>query len=391
MLAVSGCSDAAAPRTPALVERLDGDGQSAYVGNPLPDTLEVRVLDDRGRPLEGVAVTWTVTGGGGAVDPPTTASDRTGRSRARWTLGPEQGEQRARARVDGLEPVLFTATGTVPAGRAFADRADDVSAPQVHVMYVVPQDGTDRALDTGGALARSVASFAAWFRDHTGGLAIRFDTHDGALDITFARLASTDGEIALTGSQVVTRIASELEDAGRLRAGKHYLVYYDGSSDFACGGAAWPPRIPGRTAAMYLRGRPNGGLCPSHFVDSPGGFPGYWEFAALHDLLHTLGIVSEWAPNHTPASPAHVPERRDLMYGGSDGWILDATTTVDVGGDDYFGPAVPVAAVALTGSPFVYEAVATTDPPPRATSPGLDAVSPEELLRLPPHPPFPGG
>jgi hypothetical protein len=41
------------------------------------------------------------------------------------------------------------------------------------------------------------------------------------------------------------------------------------------------------------------------------------------------------------------------MFSGPESWILDATTTVDVGGDDYFGPSVPVGVTRLDASPFV--------------------------------------
>ena len=329
-----------------------GDGQASWVGNPLPDSLTVRILDEGGAPLEDVSVSWEVEGGAGSVSPRITPTDASGEARTTWILGDEEGQGMVRAVVVGLPPVTFTATARIPAGRVFEDRPDDATGPQIHVLYVVPGGGTDRALDVDGVLARSVASFHAWFRAHTR-LSIRFDTHDGALDVTFVRLVGTDQAIAETGAGVLHEIASELEASGRLQPEKNYLVYYDGHSTYACGGAAWPPRLPGRVAAMYLQGEPDGGHCPLDFVASADGFPGYWEFAALHDLLHTFGVVSPAAPHHTEAYPGHVPEPNDLMYSGPGPWVLDATTTVDVGGDDYFGPSVPVGVTRLDASLFV--------------------------------------
>src|SRR5690606_31815489 len=128
-------------------------------------------------------------------------------------------------------------------------------------------------------------------------------------------------EMAAQDPFIVIRLEELLRAAGRLRDDKRYLIYYEGTSGHACGGAAWPPQVPGQSAAMYLRGRP-GATCPTGFVDSPSGFPTYWEFAMLHDALHVLGIVSPEAPHHTPDFPAHVPEPLDLMYSGTAAWQL---------------------------------------------------------------------
>src|SRR5687767_3755904 len=72
--------------------------------------------------------------------------------------------------------------------RAQEDRSDDVTGAQIRIMYVVPSDGVDRALDTDGTLARSVASLHTWFQQKSGGYTLRFDRHDGVLDVGFFRL-----------------------------------------------------------------------------------------------------------------------------------------------------------------------------------------------------------
>lgn len=272
-------------------------------------------------------------------------------------------------------------------GRSVGDRQDDLAGPQVRFMYVIPRDGLDRRLDVNGELTPSVGSFHNWFGQRTGGLAFRLDTHAGELDIGFHRLARTNAEMVALGANVVVAIDRELRDAGRLHPDKKYLVYYDGGSTYACGGARWPG---GQLAAMYLQGTPPAASCGSQrFVTSATQFPRYWEFAALHDLVHILGIVATNAPHHTDAYPAHVPEQNDLMYSGPGPWIFDASTTVDVGGDDYFGPDVPAGVTRLTDSP-----VLTTVPPISLRL--LEAPSPEAaralsaaMRQLPMHPPFP--
>src|SRR5664279_1711946 len=64
--------------------------------------------------------------------------------------------------------------------RSTVDRPDDIGGPQIHVVYVVPSDGTDRALDTNGTLAASTTNWETWLRGQTGGLGLRLDTYQGS-------------------------------------------------------------------------------------------------------------------------------------------------------------------------------------------------------------------
>lgn len=276
--------------------------------------------------------------------------------------------------------------------RAVTDRTDDVGGAQIRVMYVVPRDGFDRVLDTDGTLARSVASFHAWFQQRSGGYALRFDRSGDALDIGFFRLPRTTAEMADAGAFVVSEIDRLMGEAGLLSPNKIYLVYYDGTSRHACGGAAWPPNVPGQVAAMYLQAQPSGGSCATSFVSSPTSPPGYWEFAALHDLLHTFGIVSRSAPHHQDEYPAHVPENNDLMFTGTGSWMIGPSMIIDVGNDDYFGDDVGASLASLDATPYV------AAPPVAIIAPRviqremsiLEAASVREMFRrLPMHAPFP--
>ena len=285
-----------------------------------------------------------------------------------------------------------TGTSTDNPARAQEDRPDDITGSQIRIMYVLPSDGVDRALDTDGTLARSVASFHTWFQQSSGGYTLRLDRHDGALDVGFFRLPATNAQVAQSGAFVVTEIERMLRDAGKIAAGKIYIVYYDGRSTHACGGAAWPPNVPGQVAAMYLQGAPAGGSCGSAFVQSPTSPPEYWEFAALHDLLHTFGIVSTEAPNHTDPYPAHVPEPLDLMYTGTAPWGIGPNMTLDIGDDDYFGANVAASLPALERTPYVAAPLAAAVAPLQllaAMTPEHAATLRDKFARLPMHPPYP--
>jgi hypothetical protein len=218
--------------------------------------------------------------------------------------------------------------------RATRDRPDDVRGPQIHVIYALPNDGVDRALDTTGALGRSVEMFQFWLGRETGGPRLRMDTAGGELDVSFVRLPLSDAQIAARGAFVREEIEAHTRSAGFDRPNRIYAVYYDGSSTYACGGAFWPPQLTGNVVAMYLRGRPPGVSCDANPLPGERATPSYWEFAMLHDLLHGLGIVGTCAPHHTRAG--HVSDTpADLMWAGDAPWRLPPQ--LDVGRDDYFG------------------------------------------------------
>src|SRR5690606_34251152 len=101
----SACDDPDGPRAPGALEPLTLSPIAAPAGTSV--ALAVRVTDTRGDPMPGVAVTWTVLSGGGTISGG--ASGQDGRAEAVWVLGPQGGEQRAQAAVDGAGSALFTA------------------------------------------------------------------------------------------------------------------------------------------------------------------------------------------------------------------------------------------------------------------------------------------
>lgn len=222
--------------------------------------------------------------------------------------------------------------------RATVDMPDDVSGAQVHLVYAIPADGTDRGLDTNGTIAGTVSVWETWLAAQTGGLGLRLDTYHSEDDITFVRLPQSDAEIASSGAYVRDRIEADLKADGLIVPGKIYAVYYDGSSTYACGGGAWPPVLTGVVAALYLHGAPPGApACDTNRFAAAGEQPGYLDFAMLHELLHTLGFVPSCAPHFTLAG--HVSDdSTDLMYAGPLPWY---PAKLDAGHDDYFRAHIP--------------------------------------------------
>lgn len=232
-------------------------------------------------------------------------------------------------------PLVTQMTETPAPGRATVNRPDDVSGYQVHVMYVVPSDGADRQLDLDGSLANSVLSFQNWLAEQTGGTRLRFDTYQSTLDITFHRLSQTDAALAGYGAFVRDQVESSIHAAGFNEPNKLYAVYYDGTSNTACGGAAWPPALLGNAAVLYLQGLPNETVSCSdtQFASSPAASPDYLEFSMLHEIFHTLGAAPTCAARHV--LQGHVGDSSsDLMYSGPLPWY---PSELDYGRDDYWG------------------------------------------------------
>jgi hypothetical protein len=230
-----------------------------------------------------------------------------------------------------LVTVSASSAATEALPRSSADRPDDAAGPQVHVLYVLPSDGVDRSLDTDGTIAASTANWQAWLRGQTYNNGLRLDTSGGELDVTFVRLGRTDAQLAARGLFLRDAIEDELRAKGLLRPKKVYAAYYDGSSAAACGGGAWPPRLPGSVAALYLRATYGPGATCYEPQRSRAGLQ-IMDFAILHEVLHTIGFVPACAPNHT--RDGHVSDNpRDLMYAGDQPW---RPAVLDAGNDDYF-------------------------------------------------------
>jgi hypothetical protein len=109
-LTACGGSDLVLPNEgqPASLAVVRGDLQNGTVGQPLPDSLVVRVTDRFGDPVPGAEVTWTADNGG-TVDPPTSLTAGAGRPATVRTLGSQAGTYTTRASVTGLEvdPAIF--------------------------------------------------------------------------------------------------------------------------------------------------------------------------------------------------------------------------------------------------------------------------------------------
>ena len=104
------------PPRPTTLNIVLGADQSDEVGKFLAQPLVVGVLDQDGKPLQGTAVTFTVTAGSGQLSGHTGyTTDVYGQARTTLTLGPQAGRHSVMARATGISQTqTFTATATAP-------------------------------------------------------------------------------------------------------------------------------------------------------------------------------------------------------------------------------------------------------------------------------------
>jgi alpha-tubulin suppressor-like RCC1 family protein len=100
------------PQIPAHLAVVAGDEQRATAGLSVQVAPAVRVTDAGGAPVAGVAVSFTVTSGGGSIDGAEATTDASGVATAgAWSLGATVGTNSLRADVTGLAPASVSALG----------------------------------------------------------------------------------------------------------------------------------------------------------------------------------------------------------------------------------------------------------------------------------------
>jgi hypothetical protein len=119
--AVLACTDSTVPAGPAQhLTLLSGNGQTGAATRVLPTPLTLRVSDDAGRPVPGVAVTWQSADPGAQFFPATDRTDADGVARTRWILGVQSGPQAAEATVDARDDRVAATTVATAGFKAIA-------------------------------------------------------------------------------------------------------------------------------------------------------------------------------------------------------------------------------------------------------------------------------
>ncbi|HEU0298424.1 MAG TPA: hypothetical protein VFR37_03200 [Longimicrobium sp.] len=193
LAACSGDGGTGTPR-PTTVVAASPTSQTALAGEAVSEAPSVRVTDQQGQAMAGVAVTFAVTGGGGTLASTAAATNAQGVATAgTWILGAVAGQNSVTATVAGLSPVQFTATAQArtPGSIAAVTATTQTGTPGAAVAQAPAVRVNDQ---TGQPLAGVTVAFAV-----TGG--------GGTVGVTSA---TTDaGGIATSGSWILGLAAGQ--------------------------------------------------------------------------------------------------------------------------------------------------------------------------------------
>lgn len=136
--------------SPAAIAAVKGNGQRGAAGATLADRVIVRVVNRRGKPVEGTLVRFRPEASGGVADPAAAVTDADGRARTTWTLAEVPGRQQLLASVERVDTalVLHAEADPIAANTRIVALADSVLATvaAVDTVGIRITDTTGRAL-----------------------------------------------------------------------------------------------------------------------------------------------------------------------------------------------------------------------------------------------------
>jgi len=120
-LALAACAaETSSPAVPGRLEVVMGGDQAGIPARSLDTLVVVRLVDDRGDPISGAAVSWTVTGGGGRLEAPGATTGTDGLAAARWIMGATPGPQQLHISASGVDAIEVSAEARGLQGLAVA-------------------------------------------------------------------------------------------------------------------------------------------------------------------------------------------------------------------------------------------------------------------------------
>lgn len=264
---------------PASLTIVSGDQQQAAVGTELPKPLVAKVVDANGNAIQGQAVNFRVTAGGGSVFAGTSISNADGIAQERWTLGTVAGmdqtvEARAVDNTTGQPLVFATFHATAVAG-----------PPTRLTLLTQPSAGarSGRVLDTvpvvrltdqyGNAVHQSGVSVAATLStDHSGravsaGGTANTDANGVA---TFTGLTITGGLGSVTLTFTAANLTSVAANPITLGAGTPTQLNAVGPTTFTGPAGAQLTTLP-KVLVQDAAGNPVQGVAVQFAVSNGGG------------------------------------------------------------------------------------------------------------------------
>ena len=290
--------------------------RSAMVGETLAEPVAVRVTDTTGTPVADVLVAWAADGGGSiAGEAPRT--DSLGEARARWTLGPRAGAQRAWAQVGAgrtIPRVALEATATPGAPVTLAAVRTTTLRGLAGEPIAAPADlrVTDRA-------GNPVPGVVVSLRPASGSVRERAPVTDstGRISVSWT-LGPTVGQQRLTAS--AAGIEHGLELIALVRAGPAAKVALGSLPTTALGGEPLPRPVealvtdahgnPVAGALVTFTGK-GGKVSPSRArTDDAGHAAARWTLGSTAGEQRIEVVVKDAAIRASGSVRATAPARR---------------------------------------------------------------------------------
>ena len=128
---------------PALL-KISGDSQTGASLVSLSQPFVVEVQDEKGSVVEGVSVTFAVTGGGGRLNTTLTTTDENGKAESRLTLGPNLGTNTVEVSADGIgSAVTFYAISDAEVPPIMADANSDGVVNVLDLIVIASELGSE--------------------------------------------------------------------------------------------------------------------------------------------------------------------------------------------------------------------------------------------------------
>jgi hypothetical protein len=240
---MSACNDATSPVKAASIEIVAGNNQTATVGQRLLNSPTFLVRDAGGHALSGVAISVTVSAGNGTIASAPRKSSNGPTPIGNWTLGLKSGVNQVTVSVNGLTPLVFTATSTAGAAAkittdmptTFSARVGDPASPapvatvvdaygnpvansEVHVSIAgggtasatVLSDAAGRITVTDWTLTQKAGQDVLTFTSGSATLSFIANTHPG--DPVKVVPVSGNAQTALTGTAIASPIVVRVTD-----------------------------------------------------------------------------------------------------------------------------------------------------------------------------------
>lgn len=199
--------------------------------------------------------------------------------------------------------------------RTTIDQPDDFSGYQIHMIYVVPSDGTDRNLDTNGRITNWLDQAAAYTKRKIG-LTPVFDKYKNTYDIGFLK---SKYSIAELGTDALNKLRGEVS-SDQITALKVAGFVIDGDIEKGICGLGGVP-----SDAFYVLTGENCWLdTPNYNEVIPETFI---SKVIVHEWFHTLGVSHQCIDN-------------DLMWAEDNGCVFngDEMSAIDESRENYIRP-----------------------------------------------------